>query len=50
VELAEMVAPMLGARLGMKPHDPVRFLALLHHAVAGAGASAGKASKPGARA
>jgi uncharacterized RDD family membrane protein YckC len=35
VELADMVAPMLGARLGQKPRDPVRFLALLHHAVVG---------------
>ena len=48
VELAEMVAPMLGARLGLASHDPVRFLALLYHAVVGAGA--GQASRRGARA
>jgi uncharacterized RDD family membrane protein YckC len=39
VELAEMVAPMLSARLGTKPNDPVRFLALLHYVVAGGGTS-----------
>ncbi len=43
VELAEMVAPMLAARVGGKPHDPVRFLALLYHVVAGpAAAKAGQ--------
>jgi len=39
-ELAEMVAPVLGARLGMKTGDPVRFLALVHHVVVGAAAAA----------
>jgi uncharacterized RDD family membrane protein YckC len=36
LELAEMVAPALRARLGVPAGDPVRFLALLHHVVAGA--------------
>ena len=39
VELAEMVAPTLAERLGTRPHDPVRFLALLYHVVAGAAAT-----------
>jgi uncharacterized RDD family membrane protein YckC len=45
LELAEMVAPMLGARLAMKTGDPVRFLALLHHVAVGAT----QAAKPPAR-
>ena len=49
LELAEMVAPVLGARLGMKTGDPVRFLALLYHVAVGAAAAAGPASKKGAR-
>jgi len=49
MELAEMVAPLLRARLGGKTSDPVRYLALLHHLVVSASAVAGKASKRGAR-
>jgi uncharacterized RDD family membrane protein YckC len=49
VELAEMVTPMLAARVGAKPHDPVRFLALLHHVVAGAGATTAVSAKPSRR-
>jgi uncharacterized RDD family membrane protein YckC len=49
LELAEMVGPVLGARLGMKTGDPVRFLALLYHVAVGAAAAAGQASKKGAR-
>ena len=42
MELAEMIAPVLARRLGMKLGDPVRFLALLYHvAVAGASAKGG---------
>jgi uncharacterized RDD family membrane protein YckC len=47
LELAEMLAPVLGARLGMKTGDPVRFLALLYHVAVGA--AAGKAPRQGAR-
>ena len=42
-----MVAPMLAARLGMKPGDPVRFLALLHHVAVGAAAAAGQTAPQG---
>ena len=48
LELAEMIAPTLGARLGMKTGDPVRFLAVLHQVVVGA-AVAGQVSRKGAR-
>jgi hypothetical protein len=48
LELAEMIAPTLGARLGMKTGDPVRFLAVLHQVVVGA-TVAGPASRKGAR-
>jgi hypothetical protein len=34
-ELAEMVAPVFARRLGVKSRAPVRFLALVHNAVAG---------------
>jgi uncharacterized RDD family membrane protein YckC len=33
-ELAQMIAPTLGQRMGVPVRDPVRFLALLHHRVA----------------
>jgi len=33
-ELALMIAPALGQRMGITVRDPVRFLALLHHRVA----------------
>jgi uncharacterized RDD family membrane protein YckC len=42
-ELAEMIAPVVGRRLGMKTGDPVRFLALLYHVAVGAKAGAAKA-------
>jgi uncharacterized RDD family membrane protein YckC len=48
-ELAQMVAPALGARLGVQVGDPVRFLALLHHVVAGPGASASPEARKGRR-
>jgi hypothetical protein len=35
-ELAQMIAPALGQRMGVTVKDPVRFLALLHHRVAAA--------------
>lgn len=35
-ELAQMIAPTLGQRLGITVRDPVRFLALLHHRIAAA--------------
>jgi len=35
-ELAEMIAPALSQRIGVPVRDPVRFLALLHHRIAGA--------------
>lgn len=37
-ELAELVAPLLADRLGVRYDDPVRFLALLHHRATHAGA------------
>ena len=33
-ELAQMIAPALGQRMGVLVRDPVRFLALLHHRIA----------------
>jgi len=33
-ELALMIAPALGQRMGVTVKDPVRFLALLHHRIA----------------
>jgi uncharacterized RDD family membrane protein YckC len=36
LELAEMIAPQLSRRLGVKGGEPVRLLALLHHAAVGA--------------
>jgi len=33
-ELAQMIAPALGQRIGVTVRDPVRFLALLHHRIA----------------
>jgi uncharacterized RDD family membrane protein YckC len=33
-ELAQMIAPALGQRMGVTVRDPVRFLALLHHRIA----------------
>jgi uncharacterized RDD family membrane protein YckC len=33
-ELAQMIAPALGQRVGVVVRDPVRFLALLHHRIA----------------
>jgi len=33
-ELAQMIAPALAQRMGVKVNDPVRFLALLHHRIA----------------
>jgi hypothetical protein len=48
LELAEMIAPTLRARLGMKTGDPVRFLAVLHQVVVGA-TVAGQVSRKGAR-
>jgi uncharacterized RDD family membrane protein YckC len=36
-ELAQMIAPALGQRMGITVKDPVRFLALLHHRVAATG-------------
>lgn len=35
MELAELVAPIYAARLGVRPHDPYRFLALLYHRARG---------------
>jgi uncharacterized RDD family membrane protein YckC len=35
LELAEMVAPLWGRRMGVNTGDPVRFLALLHERAAG---------------
>jgi uncharacterized RDD family membrane protein YckC len=35
-ELAQMIAPALGQRMGLVVRDPVRFLALLHHRIAAA--------------
>jgi hypothetical protein len=35
LELAEMVAPLWGRRMGVRTGDPVRFLALLHERCAG---------------
>jgi len=49
-ELASMVAPMLAGRLGMKPGNPVRFLALLHHVAVGAAAAPAQAARKGGRA
>jgi len=34
VELAQMIVPALGPRMGVIVKDPVRFLALLHHRIA----------------
>jgi uncharacterized RDD family membrane protein YckC len=33
-ELAQMIAPALGHRVGVVVRDPIRFLALLHHRIA----------------
>src|SRR5690606_16777321 len=33
VELAEMIAPIYAARMGVRYRDPTRFLALLYHRV-----------------
>jgi uncharacterized RDD family membrane protein YckC len=41
VELAQMIAPLLARRMGVKLHDPVRFLALLHHRSAARSTAAG---------
>ena len=49
LELAEMVAPALASRLGVRMGDPVRFLALLHHAVAGGAEVPGKLARRGER-
>ena len=49
LELAEMMAPMLGARLGMKTGDTVRFLALLHHVVVGVAQAMKPAVRKGTR-
>ena len=49
LELAEMVAPMLAARLGMKTGDPVRFLALLHHVAVGGAAAKDAQRRSGVR-
>jgi uncharacterized RDD family membrane protein YckC len=46
VELAEMVAPVLAARFGVRPGHPVRFLALLHFVATGGGAAT-SAGRPG---
>jgi uncharacterized RDD family membrane protein YckC len=35
-ELAQTIAPALAQRMGVAFHDPVRFLALVHHRAAGA--------------
>jgi hypothetical protein len=35
LELAEMIAPMLAARMNVAVHDPVRFLALVHQRAVG---------------
>jgi uncharacterized RDD family membrane protein YckC len=39
-ELAELVAPLFAERLGVRYHDPVRFLSLLHHRATHPGALA----------
>jgi hypothetical protein len=39
-ELAQLVAPLLADRLGVRYDDPVRFLALLHHRATHPGALA----------
>jgi hypothetical protein len=49
IELAEMLAPILGARFGIKPQDPVRFLALLHHAVVGPAPAQPRSTRRSAR-
>ena len=38
LELADMIAPTLQRRLGAKPDDPVRFLALVYHLAVGGAA------------
>jgi uncharacterized RDD family membrane protein YckC len=53
-ELAEMVAPVFARRLGVRSRAPVRFLALVHNAVAGsapqgAGGGPGVAPKNGSK-
>jgi uncharacterized RDD family membrane protein YckC len=49
IELAEMVAPMLAARFGMKTGDPVRYLALLHHVSVGGAVAKEAQRRRGAR-
>jgi len=49
LELAEMMAPMLGARLMMKTGDSVRFLAVLHHVAVGGAQAANPPARKGAR-
>jgi uncharacterized RDD family membrane protein YckC len=48
VELAEMVAPTLAARMGLRVNDPARFLALVHERSVGARKPAPTA-RPGGR-
>jgi uncharacterized RDD family membrane protein YckC len=50
-ELAEMLAPIVERRLGVKSGDPVRFLALVYHfAVGSAALPGGPTSSPGTQA
>ena len=42
-ELAQIIAPSLGQRMGLIVKNPVRFLALLHHRIASAGRPKGEA-------
>jgi uncharacterized RDD family membrane protein YckC len=47
VELAELLAPVLARRMGVKVSDPVRFLALLHHVSVAAAAGKGDRASGG---
>ena len=49
-ELAEMIAPALGRRLGVPVGDPLRFLALVHHRMQAAARPMTTVGAPGAAA
>jgi hypothetical protein len=46
LELAEILAPIVERRLGVKSGDPVRFLALVYYLAVGGAAAAGKPNLP----
>jgi uncharacterized RDD family membrane protein YckC len=46
-ELAELIAPLLAARMGMRAGDPVRFLGLLHQRALGLRGPASRSLAPG---